>query len=321
MIPTTIMPGETHHPQSEGPRLRDLGEDEILRRLTATLHLDPTQVELGAGDDCAILPLPADPVQTRLLLKTDAVVEGTHFHWNMGPARIGRKAVARVLSDFAAMGGHPQALLITLGAPPDLEFALLEGLYQGINATAREFHCSIAGGELTSIAGPVWISIAGVATVPATSATQRSGGQPGDHLYVTGWLGGSFTSGRHLDFTPRLAQGQWLAQNFPPHAMMDLSDGLGADLPRLATASHCGYHLEVKRLPLHANCTPDQALHDGEDYELLLAISPMDAPRLESAWSQSFPNLPLTQIGHLTDPTSHEHEQHQPGGYQHFRGT
>src|SRR5690606_13447580 len=127
-------------------------------------------------------------------------------------------------------------------------------------------------GELTSTAGPAWFSIAALGQVSTAQAGTRSGGQPGDVLYVTGRLGGSFHSGRHLSFEPRLEEGRWLTENFPVTAMMDLSDGLGADLPRLAAASGVGYHLDHEALPLHADCSVENALHDGEDYELLLAL-------------------------------------------------
>jgi thiamine-monophosphate kinase len=296
------------------PLLRDLGEDEIVRRLIARLHVDPAQVPLGPGDDCAVLT-------GGLLFKTDALVENVHFTWDMGAARIGRKAVNRVLSDFAAMGGAPLALLVTAGAPGTLPYAELAAVYDGINAAAREAGCSIAGGELTAIAGPAWFSIAGVGTLGGGQGARRSEGRPGDILYVTGRLGGSFTSGRHLDFTPRLAEGRWLAENYPVRAMMDLSDGLGADLPRLARSSGTGYRLDRDALPLHEGCTPTQALNDGEDYELLLAVPPEAADALDAAWAERFPGLELTRIGQLTDPApATDAGPHEPGGYHHFRG-
>lgn len=302
------------------PLLSDLGEDELVRRLTATLHLDPRQVSLGAGDDCAILPGPADPGATSLLFKTDALVEGVHFHWEMGAELVGRKAVCRVLSDFAAMGGQPQALLVTVGAPGNLRFALLEAAYAGINGAGREFGCSVAGGELTSTSGPSWFSIAAVGQAPSHAVARRSGGRAGDLLFVTGALGGSFESGRHLNFTPRLAEGHWLVEHFPIEAMMDLSDGLGADLPRLAAASHCGYELHEDALPLHEGCSISQALNDGEDYELLFAIGAEHANLLEASWAARFPGVLLTRIGQLTPPgVSPDAAGHEPGGYHHFR--
>jgi thiamine-monophosphate kinase len=118
-------------------------------------------------------------------------------------------------------------------------------------------------------------------------------------LFVTGRLGGS-GRGRHLTFEPRLEQGQWLARHFAVHAMMDLSDGLGADLPRLARASGCGYHLDEAALPLEAGCTVTQGISEGEDYELLFALAPRDAERLQILWPRKFPGLDVTEIGALT---------------------
>jgi thiamine-monophosphate kinase len=118
-------------------------------------------------------------------------------------------------------------------------------------------------------------------------------------LYVTGRLGGSL-EGRHLDFIPRVVEARWLTGNFRIHAMMDLSDGLAADLPRLAKASGCGYEISEEKVPRNRGCTVAQALGDGEDFELLFAVRPADAARLEAKWRAKFPRLPLTRIGALT---------------------
>jgi thiamine-monophosphate kinase len=123
----------------------------------------------------------------------------------------------------------------------------------------------------------------------------RSGGRSGDLVYVTGTLGGSI-QGKHLDFIPRIAEARWLTENFKLHAMMDLSDGVGADLPRLAKASGCGF--ELTELPCTPGSTRQQAISEGEDFELLFAISPRQAKKLESTWP--FQNLALTRIGSLT---------------------
>jgi thiamine-monophosphate kinase len=133
-------------------------------------------------------------------------------------------------------------------------------------------------------------------------------------LFVTGRLGGSL-AGRHLDFRPRLAEARWLVSHFQPHAMMDLSDGLAADLPRLAAASGCGYAIEESRLPCAPGCTAAQAMADGEDYELLFALAPRTAAALEAAWKQRFPRLRLTRIGTLERRTQTQTHGH---GYDHF---
>jgi len=142
----------------------------------------------------------------------------------------------------------------------------------------------------------------------------RSGGRKGDWLYVTGNLGGSI-GGRHLRFLPRVAEARWLVSRFPVHAMMDLSDGLASDLPRLAIASGLGFEVDLANLPLHRGSSPENGLRDGEDYELLFAVPPSAKKRLEKEWRTKFPNVRLTVIGRLvqTDRT-----QFLGKGYDHF---
>lgn len=291
-----------------------------MRRLTAALHTMPEQVLAGAGHDCAVLQAPPGGYP---LFKTDAMVEGVHFTWEMGPELVGRKALCRVLSDFAAAGGRPWAALVTVGASGSLPMHLLEAAYSGLNAAARQFQCSIAGGELTSTTGPCWFSVSAVGYVSSDQYLLRSGGQPGDVLHVTGRLGGSLASGRHLTFTPRLAQGTWLAERHVVSAMMDLSDGLGTDLPRLAHASGVGFQLDLDALPVHPGISTQQALGDGEDYELLFAVPAALTVELERDWPAAFPDVLLTRIGKLTELPAGAHNQalptHEHPGYTHFQ--
>ena len=148
----------------------------------------------------------------------------------------------------------------------------------------------------------------------------RGGGKPNDELFVTGRLGGSLR-GRHLKFTPRIEEARWLTKNFSIHAMMDLSDGLGADLPRLARASDVGFEVDETALPLNRGCTIEQAISDGEDYELLFAISPQHAKSLAGSWRRKFPDVPLTRIGRLNPkPKTHTPQADRKlKGYVHFK--
>ncbi len=281
-------------------RLSDLGEDRLVARLTRGLPAHPG-LRLGPGDDCAVAARPGEAVWT--LLKTDCVIEGVHFTPDTDFRRVGWKALARAVSDIAAMGGEPEHALITVAFPPTLEVAKADALYAGLRRCARKFGISIAGGETARVPsvgkppqpGPIFISVTLTGRVEKDRYVTRSGGRPGDILFVTGRLGGSL-AGKHLDFMPRLAEARWLTAHFRPHAMMDLSDGLGADLPRLARASGCGF--ELGELPHTPGCTREQALADGEDFELLFALAPRQAAKLEAAWP--FPKLPLTRIGHLS---------------------
>ena len=277
--------------------LSDLGEDALVARLTRGLPRNASLL-LGPGDDCAVAGRRSDALWT--LLKTDCVIEGVHFTSETDFARVGWKALARNVSDIAAMGGEPQHALITVALPPGLDVAKADALYKGLRRCARKFGVSIAGGETARSPGPVFVSVALTGCVERRRCVTRAGGKPGDVLFVTGRLGGSL-AGKHLDFTPRLHEARWLTEHFHLHAMMDLSDGIGADLPRLARASRCGF--ELGELPLTQGCSREAALSDGEDFELLFAVAPRQAARLEAVWP--FQKLPLTRVGVLTANTKH----------------
>lgn len=279
-----------------GRRLRDLGEAAVVRALTQGLPLGEN-TRVGAGDDCAVIGGKRD--RWWQLLKADALIEGVHFLREAEPKRVGWKALCRAISDIAAMGGEPQHALITLAAPPDVEMSWARGLYAGLKAAAKRFGVGIVGGETARSPSGIFINVALTGRVLRGRCVLRSGGEPGHALYVTGRLGGSI-AGKHLDFIPRLAEAQWLAANYRPSAMMDLSDGLGADLPRLAAASGCGFDLNRDAVPRTPGCSPEQALGDGEDFELLFAIAPRHTAELEAKWKRKFPRFPLTRIGALT---------------------
>jgi thiamine-monophosphate kinase len=295
------------------PTLADLGEDRLVATLTRHLALGK-DVRVGAGDDCAVIGGARD-VRWQLL-KTDVVIEGVHFLSDEDPRRVGWKALARAISDIAAMGGVPAHALVTLAAPPATPAARVRALYSGLRKAARKFAVSIVGGETSRSPGPLFLNIALTGWVEPARCVLRSGGKPGDVLYVTGRLGGS-SRGWHLDFVPRVTEARWLTSHFKIHAMMDLSDGLAADAPRLAVASRCGYEIYRDQLPLTRGAIVDQALSDGEDFELLFAIDSRAAIKLEKAWQKQFPKLPLTRIGKLTPPSALRTPR-SPRGYDHF---
>lgn len=288
-------------------KLSELGEDALVARLTRGLP-HGHDLLVGPGDDCAVVGRPSAPVWT--LLKTDCVIEGIHFTPETDFARVGWKALARNISDIAAMGGEPEHALVTVAFPPGLDAAKAEALYAGMRRCAETFGVSISGGETARSPGPVFVSVALTGRVERGRCVLRSGGKPGDILFVTGALGGSL-AGKHLDFTPRLPEARWLTRHFRLHAMMDLSDGLGADLPRLARASACGF--ELGEIPLTPGSPREAGLSDGEDFELLFAVSPRQAARLERQWP--FETLPLTRVGVLTANTAPSTTLH---GFDHF---
>lgn len=290
------------------PTLAELGENTVLNRI---LPLLPGHAELltGPGDDCAVV---ARDGSWDSLLKTDVVVEGLHFTRDTAPERIGRKALARAVSDIAAMGGIPEHALITILCHPSRPVSLLEGIYRGMRSLADQFSISIAGGETSGLPyDGLAINVALVGKVEHGMAILRSGGTAGDTLFVSGLLGGSFPTGWHLDFEPRveLARGL-LKAGIRPSAMMDLSDGLGTDLPRLAMASRCGFEIDESALPCRPGFSTSDAVSHGEDYELLFSLPPDMVERLaNSPFAET-----VFKIGKLTPSTT----SNLPSGWQHF---
>ena len=280
-----------------------LSETELIQRLTQDLPAD-SSVLTGPGDDCAVL----DWSGSKLLFKTDAIVEGIHFERDTPPGAIGRKALARALSDIAAMAGTPTHALITLGVHADMEPSLIEAVYQGLRDCAREHHVNIVGGEITSLP-QLTLSISLIGN--ASKHILRTGSAVGDAIFVSGELGGSL-AGHHLNFTPRLKEARWLSDQDIVHAMIDLSDGLATDLRHLLS-DQTGAELLTRALPIRrsakerARDNPSgktallAALTDGEDYELLFTVSSKDAVPLLDGWKSAFPETPLHCIGKITD--------------------
>ena len=289
--------------------LSEIGENALLQRLLCELPANDTLIT-GPGDDCAVV---SRDDEWDTLLKTDVVVEELHFTRDTRPERIGRKALARAVSDIAAMGGLPEHALITVLCHPSRPVALLEGIYRGLRELAIRFNISLAGGETSALPyDGLVINVALTGKVEKNMAILRSGGSPGDELFVSGVLGGSFPSEWHLDFEPRveLARGL-LKAGIRPSAMMDLSDGLGCDLPRLAAASRCGFEIDESALPCRPGFSPQDAVSHGEDYELLIALPP---DQVEILATSTFATS-LRNIGRLTSG----HGCKLLSGWQHFR--
>ena len=295
--------------------LREIGEDALIERLVPLIPRDVSPLA-GPGDDCAVVDdHPASP--QLLLLKTDALVAEIHYTAAAPAFWVGWKAAARVVSDFAAMGGVPGHFLVTLALPPQTEVAWVEDVYRGIGACLEKFGGVVAGGETSSVPGRsvAVISVAATGRVARESLMLRSTGSPGDALVVTGRLGGSIR-GKHLNFMPRLSEASWLVSHYKPTAMMDLSDGLAKDLPRMAGASGCGFQLDEAAVPRTEGCTLAEALGDGEDFELLFSVQPERVGGLLNDWASAFPKIPLTVIGALA---GRECTQSLQGGWEHFR--
>jgi thiamine-monophosphate kinase len=231
------------------------------------------------------------------LLKTDAMVEGQHFLPGEDMRRVGWKAVARVQSDFAAMGGRAEALVVTIFLPAGGDVSSWERLYGGMAAAVRTHGGVLCGGETcrAPAGAGLMISVAGTGRCEVPPLL-RSGASVGDLLCVTGVLGGSI-AGHHLDFSPRVAEGQWLAKSTWVSAMMDVSDGLAKDLPRLCKQSGIAVEVEMSALPCRSGCSAEAAMSDGEDYELLFTVAERYIAPLQHAWAERFPQTPLHAIG------------------------
>jgi thiamine-monophosphate kinase len=288
-----------------------MNELELIARLMPSLPRN-SSVVVAAGDDCAVLDLgvPGEYV----LFKTDAVVGGIHFASDAPPEKVGRKALARCLSDIAAMGGKPNSALITLALPKQFDPCDVERLYAGMNELASQHGVAIVGGETTTNPGQMLVSIALLGTVEKEKCVRRAGAKPGDGIFVTGKLGGSL-HGKHLDFEPRIREARWLTEHFEIHAMIDLSDGLATDMRHIVNASHVGAELLSSAIPIsheaklaakaESSAKPPllSALTDGEDFELLFTIPPKTSVALLDGWKKQFPELPLTCIGKITAET------------------
>jgi thiamine-monophosphate kinase len=309
-----------------------MNEFELIARLRPTLATNAAVI-VGAGDDCAVLDLGLP--DRWLLFKTDAVVEGVHFTADAPPQGVGHKALARALSDLAAMAGQATAALVTIGLPEHYDVARVEDIYRGLNALAARHEVAVSGGETTTSPERIFISIALVGTVAKERCVLRSGAKPGDAIFVSGELGGSL-AGRHLEFEQRLAEAGWLAEHFRVHAMIDLSDGLAGDLRHVLHASRVGAELLTDAIPIsraaklraraESSAKPPllAALTDGEDFELLFTLASRDAVPLLDGWRKAFPDVKLTCIGKITaEPglTIRDKKGVQPlgaHGYAHF---
>lgn len=256
-------------------------------------------VTVGIGDDCAVLRGSDKP----LLVTTDMLLEGSHFRLaEVGPERVGRKALAVNLSDIAAMGGRPVAAVASVGLPRRGARRIAEALFLGMQPLADAFATPLVGGDTNTWDGPLVLSLTVFGEPGPCGPILRSGARPGDWLLVTGPLGGSI-AGKHFDFTPRVAEGLALQHHCTPHAMIDISDGLAADVGHLAEESGCSATLVAEAIPISAAARQmndgraplDHALADGEDFELAFAVSAEEGCRLIA--TQPLARITLVKVG------------------------
>jgi thiamine-monophosphate kinase len=261
-------------------------------------------VRVGIGDDAAVLQPSGDAPS---LVTVDLLMDGVDFLTaEASPFEIGRKALAVNLSDIAAMGGRPLAAFVATALPKARGLAFAQELHRGVLDLANEYKVAIAGGDTNSWNGPLVISITVWGEPIGSRPVLRGGARPGDWVMVTGSCGGSLPSGRHLACVPRCIEAERLVLDGPPSAMIDISDGLAADLHHLLTASGVGAHVNASQIPIHPDAhlwgddrsALEHALGDGEDFELVWTAAPDVAAGIQRHWPNSL--APLSKIGEIT---------------------
>jgi thiamine-monophosphate kinase len=308
------------------------GEWKLIEWIRSRTRLDPTAFPIGPGDDMAMVGLGGE---SQCLLTIDSLLEGTHFDLSKAtPRQVGYKALAVSLSDAAAMAAKPVCALAWVGLPEARDMAFAKELTAGMADAGERFACPVVGGDITSWKQPlVTVGTALVARPAGIIPIRRSGAKPGDLLFVTGDLGGSVL-GRHLAFIPRVTEARQLAALVTIHAMIDLSDGLSTDLNHIARESGVAAEImadaipiseDAKRLAKESGKTPlEHALNDGEDFELLLAVEPIDAQDLLK--QNPLQSVKLTHIGRAIEGSGvtmiqpdGKRSTVKPGGYEHFK--
>lgn len=263
-------------------------------------------VEIGPGDDCALVASPGG----QTLLTVDQLVEHRHFVTGTEIDLIARKAVGRSVSDIAAMGGAPAWGLATGLLPQGYEQG--DELFDAMARWATRWGSPLVGGDIATHDGPMVLTVT-MGGTPSARVLTRSGARPGDGVYITGRVGGSFKSGRHLRVEPRVEVGQRLAEDLGVSACIDVSDGVGRDAGRIAEASGVRLELDADLLPLHEGCTWQHGIGDGEDYELLFT-SRNDLP-------EDISGVSITRIGQVVagsgcvihSPDGHCHDVSREG--------
>ncbi len=276
------------------------GEFELIDWIRQRAGRGGANVAIGIGDDAAALSIGDDE---ELLVATDTLLEGVHFDRSTAlPREIGRKAAAVNVSDLAAMAARPIAVVCGLTLTKGLAGEFVRELMAGMIQLAESQGASLVGGDVTSWDGPLAVNVTAVGVCPKGKAVRRSGAHPGDAILVTGPLGGSLGSGRHYWFQPRVTEALALVEAADVHAMIDLSDGLAADLGHVCDESGCGATLVAEGIPIHEDVGDadrlSHALGDGEDFELLFTVDPADAERL---LADPPAGLTLFRVGETTD--------------------
>mgnify|MGYP002072886722 CR=1 FL=1 len=273
-------------------------EGTLLDWLQATC-LPHGRVPLAIGDDGALVSCDG---ARHVVIAADLVAEGRHFNGDADPYLVGRKALARNLSDLAAMGARPLAAVATCALRRGTPLEYARELTRGLRDLGTEWDCPLVGGDTATHEAGLVLSVTVLGALVGASEVKRSGARVGHQILVTGGLGRSWKSDRHLQFAPRLRESWSLCQRGASFAMMDISDGLLLDLHRMADASGVGFRLDMERIPCSPGASLQEALSDGEDYELLFTWPREDVSSLLAEWPHE---VPLTVVGEILQKGRH----------------
>jgi len=277
--------------------LKKIKEAGLIERFAKALKPCDPSVVVAIGDDAAVV---RGAKGCYRLYTVDMLIEGTHFKKGESYEKVGYKAMAVSISDIAAMGGEPQYALLSVGLPKKNAQTIAQKLFKGVASCARKFNVDVIGGD-TNRSGKLVIDCFIAGTVEEKNLALRSGASPGDHIFVSGPLGGSIF-GKHLTFEPRLKESRFLVKNFKVTSMIDLSDGLGVDLNRVSFASALGAIIFENKIPMAQGVTKiKNALFDGEDFELLFTLSAGDSFKLLRMMKKNKTAMSFYQIGRMTD--------------------
>jgi thiamine-monophosphate kinase len=299
-------------------RLEKLGEFNLIDRISRKIKLS-NRVIKGIGDDAAVLKYNKD---SYLLFTCDMLLEGRHFYRRSGGYLVGKKSLSASISDIAAMGGVPKFAVISLGVPGSLNIKYVDNLYKGIKGVAKKFKVDLVGGD-TICSQKIVIDIALLGEVEKKNLVLRSRAKEGDAIFVTGEIGGSL-KGKHLNFIPRLKEARFLVKNFKVNSMIDVSDGLLADLGHIVEMSRKGAVIYEKDIPISKDAKDfDSAVREGEDFELIFTVSAQDAGKLIEKWPFK---TRLSKIGYICmdykglwlDRGGNKRQRLEPTGFTHF---
>jgi thiamine-monophosphate kinase len=323
-----------------------LPERELIARIRRGAAQRGAAVIRGIGDDCAVV---RPPRGHELLVTTDFSLEGIHFRreWHR-PEAVGHRCLTRGLSDIAAMGGKPLAAFLSLALPADVSQRWVDDFVRGFLRLARRFQTPLAGGDTAQSPGSILADVVVLGSAPRGKAILRSGAKAGDDIYVTGSLGAGLAvlrelqagAGRlargggpwqphtaaerkHFYPVPRLEIGRWLRERRLASAMIDISDGLSTELRHICQESKAGAWIAEAAVPVAAGAKLEEALHGGDEYELLFTAKPARHERIP----ERIAGVPIHWIGVITRdpgvwlvaPDMKSRQELRPRGWEHFR--